>query len=139
MIQKEFEERTGISMTADDFTTVHDIYMACGDRMDKDEFCTLWKGKKFWELLSRVTDEKKITEQAYGIAMQKLSRTKEQQAERDMELAELLLGKAEAYDDTDFYNQAVKLVGMKEVISAKLRMDLPLWNEDKAYISEILK
>lgn len=139
MIQKEFEERTGISMTADDFTTVHDIYMACGDRMDKDEFCALWKGKKFWELLSRVTDEKKITEQAYGIAMQKLSRTKEQQAERDMELAELLLGKAEAYYDTDFYNQAVKLVGMKEVISAKLRMDLPLWNEDKAYISEILK
>lgn len=139
MIQKEFEERTGISMTADDFTTVHDIYMACGDRMDKDEFCALWKGKKFWELLSRVTDEKKITEQAYGIAMQKLSRTKEQQAERDMELAELLLGKAEAYYDTDFYNQAVKLVGMKEVISAKLRMNLPLWNEDKAYISEILK
>lgn len=126
-------------MTADDFSTVHDIYMACGDRMDKDEFCALWKGKKFWELLSRVTDEKKITEQAYSIAVQKTRRTKEQQAERDMELAELLLGKAEAYDDTDFYNQAVNLIGMKEVISAKLRMDLPLWKEDMAYISENLK
>lgn len=139
MIQKEFEERTGISMTADDFTTVHDIYMACGDRMDKDEFCTLWKGKKFWELLSRVTDEKKITEQAYGIAMQKTSRIKEQQTERNMELAELILGKAEAYDDTDFYNEAVKLVGMKAVISAKLRLDLPLWDEDKTYISNNLE
>ena len=86
-----------------------------------------------------MTDEKNITEQAYDMAMSKIKAMKEQKSERDMELAELLLGKAEAYDDTDFYNQAVNLIGMKEVISAKLRMDLPLWKEDKAYISENLK
>ena len=78
MTQKEFEERTGISMTPDDFNTVHDIYMACGDEMDKNEFCALWKGKKFWELLNRVTDEKNITEQAYGRNSRKRERLSRQ-------------------------------------------------------------
>ena len=45
MTQKEFEERTKISTTAGEFEQVHDIYMACGDNMDKDEFCSLWKEK----------------------------------------------------------------------------------------------
>lgn len=139
MTQKEFEERAGISVKADMFEHVHDIYMACGDMMDKDEFCALWKDGDFKTLLSRVVSEKNITEQAYNMAMEKIRRTKDQQAERAMELAELLLGKAEAYDDTDFYNEAVKLVGMKAVISAKLRLDLPLWDEDKTYISDNLE
>lgn len=139
MTQKEFEERTGISMTPDDFNTVYDIYMACGDEMDKDEFCALWKGKKFWELLNRVTDEKNITEQAYGMAMSKIKTMKEQQETRDAEQADFLLGKAEAYKDTDFYNEAVRLIGNKGVILAKIRLGLPLWDEDKEYIKDNLK
>lgn len=134
MTQKEFEERTHISLTADDFATVHDIYMACGDGMDKDEFCALWKGKKFGELLNRVTDEKKITEQAYDMAMTKIKQMQDQQMTRNMELAEFLLGKACAYEDTDFYREAVKLIGQREVTRMKLQMGLPLWDDDRACI-----
>ena len=139
MTQKEFEERTNISLTADDFDTVHEIYMACGDEMDKDEFCRLWKAKKFWELLNRVTDEKKITEQAYDMAMNKIKKMQDQQVALNMDYAEFLLGKAEAYKDTDFYKEAVKLIGEKEVIIAKIRMGLPMWEEDKEYINNNLK
>lgn len=139
MTQKEFEERTSISMTEDDFATVHDIYMACGDRMDKDEFCALWKGKKFWELLNCVTDEKNITEQAYDMAMNKIKSMQEQQKNKGNDLAEFLLGKASAHQDTDLYKEAVKLVGMKNVVISKIRMGLPMWEEDLEYINKNLK
>lgn len=139
MTQKEFETKTNINLSADDFETVHDIYMACGDDMDKDEFCTLWKGKKFLELLNRVTYEKKITEQAYDMAMNKIQKIQDERMAQNMEHAEFLLGKAEAYKDTDFYNEAVKLIGEKEVIVIKLRMGLPMWEEDTEYIKNNLK
>ncbi len=39
----------------------------------------------------------------------------------------------------DFYNEAVRLIGKKEVVTAKLRLELSLWDEDKVYISDNLK
>ena len=139
MTQKEFKERTGIDMKADAFEQVHEIYMACGDAMDKDEFCSLWRLGNFRALLNSVTAEKKITEQAYDMAMNKIKQMQDQQATLNMDYAEFLLGKAEAYKDTDFYKEAVKLIGEKEVIIAKIRMGLPMWDEDKEYINNNLK
>ena len=55
------------------------------------------------------------------------------------ELAEILIGKACAYQDTDLYREAVRLIGQREVTLTKLRMDLPLWDEDKQYIEDTLK
>lgn len=39
MTRKEFEDRTGLEVTALEFSKVHDIYMAAGE-MDKDTFCS---------------------------------------------------------------------------------------------------
>lgn len=36
MTQKEFEDRTKLSVTADEFDAIDDMYMACGDNIDKD-------------------------------------------------------------------------------------------------------
>ena len=105
----------------------------------KDEFCALRKGKKFWELLNRVTDEKNITEQAYDMAMNKIKSMQEQQKNKGNDLAEFLLGKASAHQDTDLYKEAVKLVGMKNVVISKIRMGLPMWEEDLEYINKNLK
>ena len=55
------------------------------------------------------------------------------------ELAEFLIGKASAYNDTDFYSAAVKLIGQKQVTLCKIRMELPLWSEDMQYINDNLK
>ena len=38
MLKNEFEERTGLSMTEEEFNGVNALYMACGDDIDKDEF-----------------------------------------------------------------------------------------------------
>lgn len=139
MTQKEFEERTKLKLAEADFATVHDIYMACGEDMDKDEFCALWKDGKYWDLLTRVTYEKNITEQAYSMSMNKIQNMQEQQKDKDMELAEFLIGKASAYEDTDFYKEAVRLIGQREVTLMKMRMDLPLWEEDKDFIKTVLE
>lgn len=54
------------------------------------------------------------------------------------EIAEMLIGKACAYDDTDLYSKAVELVGINRVIELKIKLNLPLWDEDKAYLIKLL-
>lgn len=72
MTQKEFEDRTKLKVFADGFDAIHEIYMACGDEMDKDVFCRLWREKEFRTLLDRVTYEKIITEDAFNLATSKI-------------------------------------------------------------------
>ena len=40
MTQKEFEERTGLKLTADNYIEVETCYM--NTDLDKDAFCKLW-------------------------------------------------------------------------------------------------
>lgn len=140
MLQEEFEERTGLEMTESEFAQVHAIYMACGDNIDKDMFCKYYlnlDGRM--ELLRMVTDEKTISDNAYDMAMKELTKEREQAKSQQYELAEFLVGKACAYSDTDFQKEAVRLIGLKEVVLMKLRMGLPLWEEEQVYIKENLK
>lgn len=47
MTQQEFESRTNIEVTYDEFRTINEAYMMCD--LDKDAFCKMWKrnNKKF--------------------------------------------------------------------------------------------
>ena len=40
MTQKEFEERTGLKVTAEDYKTIEETYM--NTDLEKDAFCRLW-------------------------------------------------------------------------------------------------
>lgn len=73
------------------------------------------------------------------MAMNKIKSMQEQQKNKGNDLAEFLLGKASAHQDTDLYKEAVKLVGMKDVVISKIRMGLPMWEEDLEYINKNLK
>ena len=42
MLQKEFEERTGLRVTAEEYNQIDAMYMAAGD-INKDDFCQEWK------------------------------------------------------------------------------------------------
>ena len=139
MLQEEFEKMTGLEITAETFEQVHDIYMACGDDMDKADFCALWKKRNFRDLLGRAAYEHKITNQAYDMAMARIERIEATAMDLNGEYAEFLLGKAAVYKDTDFYNEAVRMIGEKEVVMTKLRMGFPLWDEDIEYIKNNLK
>lgn len=57
MIQKEFEELTGMSVPVDVFEDIHEAYMNCGDSVDKQTFCKEWKMLRdsavFWGLANK--------------------------------------------------------------------------------------
>ena len=125
MTQKEFEERTGIVPTAEEFDYIHAVYM--NTSMDKDAFCKEYK--KHGE--SRIIREVHVRVLNYEMKC-------ERQKNAINELADFLIGKAHAYDDTDFRNQAVKLVGEMDVVKRTIELGLPLWDEDRKCILSMI-
>lgn len=125
MTQKEFEERTGLTPNSDDFSFIHSLYM--NTSMEKDQFCKEYKKIAGSEIVkdvhARLINSQIILEQRKQV---------------DIDMARSLIGKSRAYDDTDFRNMAVKLIGEKDVVCLTMEMDLPLWSEDKEFIKSHL-
>ncbi len=141
MNRKEFEERTRRLITDEDYRLVENLYLAAGN-MDKDEFCDEMRRMCAYDATNDHIELRECLKEIgryVGAKDAELSFLKRRVERVKMELAEFLVGKACAYEDSDFYRQAVVLVGQREVTRMKLEMDLPLWNEDKEYIKENLK
>lgn len=126
MTQKEFEERTGIIPTAEEFDYIHAVYM--NTSMDKDAFCKEYK--KHGE--SRIIREVHVRVLNYEMKC-------ERQKNAINELADFLIGKAHAYNDTDFRNQAVRLIGKVEVVKRTIELGLPLWDEDRKIVLSMIE
>lgn len=141
MTKKEFEERTRRLITAEDYRLVENLYMAAGN-MDKDEFCKEMRAMCAYDGANDHIELRrclKETGRKVGALDAELSFLKKTVKDGKWELAEFLVGKACAYEDSDFYREAVKLIGQREVTLMKLRMDLPLWDEDKKYIISVVE
>lgn len=141
MNRKEFEERTRRLITDEDYILVENLYLAAGN-MDKDKFCDEMRRMCAYDAANDHIELHECLKEIgrhVGAKDAELSFLKRRVERVKMELAEFLVGKACAYEDSDFYRQAVVLVGQREVTRMKLEMDLPLWNEDKEYIKENLK
>ena len=113
MTQKEFEELTKRVVKPGEYSVVESLYMAAGD-MDKDMFC-----KEFKAMCAYVYDNdeielrqclREISKYIDRIEAENRGLKKELNT-RNEEEAGFLIGKAHAYDDTDFRREAVKLVG----------------------------
>jgi hypothetical protein len=135
MTQKEFEERTKRTVKAEDYFIIERLYMATN--MDKDEFC-----KEFQEMNNSIRPGirqslREISNRLGSLEAQNAT-LKISMRKRDNDLADFLIGKAHAYDDTDFRNQAVKLVGEVEVVKRTIELGLPLWDEDRKCILSII-
>ena len=126
MTQKEFEERTGIVPTAEEFDYIHAVYM--NTSMDKDAFCKEYK--KHGE--SRIIRDVHVRVLNYEMKCNR-------QKDAINELADFLIGKAHAYDDTDFRNEAVRLVGEIDVVKRTIELGLPLWDEDRKCILSMIE
>lgn len=136
MTQKEFEERTRRKIAAEDYYLVENLYMAAGN-MGKDEFCKEMRAMCAYDGVNDHIELRECLKEIgrhVGARDAELSFLKKKITSERLELAEFLIGKACAYEDTDFYREAVKLIGQREVTLMKMRMDLPLWDEDKKYL-----
>lgn len=68
MTQQEFTNRTGLTPTAEEFATIHRIYMACAT-LDKDEFCRDYKkhgmSRIITALLGNIISEERKVDSIY--------------------------------------------------------------------------
>lgn len=136
MTQKEFEERVKCAVRAEDFLVIHQLYMATD--MDKDEFC-----KEFKEMDDARNSGIRRSLREIGNRLGALEATnvtlKKVMRQQNDDLADFLIGKAHAYDDTDFRNQAVMLVGETDVVKRTIELGLPLWDEDRKFVLSMIE
>ena len=141
MTQKEFEELTGRVVKPEDYSVIESLYMAAGD-MDKKEFCKEIKAMCAYDYADDKIELRKclreISKHVNRIEAENRGLRKDLRT-RNEELAEFLIGKAHAYNDTDFRKEAVKLVGQSAVVKMTMDMGLPLWEEDKELIRSVLE
>lgn len=141
MTQKEFEELTGRVVKPEDYSVIESLYMAAGD-MDKKEFCKEIKAMCSYDYADDKIELRQclreISKHVDRIEAENRGLRKDLRT-RNEELAEFLIGKAHAYNDTDFRKEAVKLVGQSAVVKMTMDMGLPLWEEDKDLIRSVLE
>lgn len=135
MTQKEFEERTKCAVKPEVFAIINQLYMATN--MDKDEFC-----KEFKEMNDPMIPGIRRSLREIGKHLGTLeainANMKKSMRKRNDYLADVLIGKAHAYDDTDLRNEAVGLVGEVDVVKRTIELGLPLWDEDRKVILSII-
>ena len=119
MLQKEFEERTGLKLTADGFNEVSECYM--NTDLDKDDFCILWiKNPNALKEIERKT-----------VLVRKLY-------EERKVIANFLIDQAEKCGEVDIRNKALSMIGEREYLRRKIAKGYDLWAEDKELLIEIL-
>lgn len=105
--------------------------------MDKDEFC-----KEFKEMDDPMIPGIRRSLREIGKHLGTLeainANMKKSMRKRNDYLADVLIGKAHAYDDTDLRNEAVGLVGEVDVVKRTIELGLPLWDEDRKVILSII-
>lgn len=120
MLQKEFEERTGLKLKADGYAEVEECYM--NTDLDKDVFCELW--------IKNPTALKEIERKTVLV--------RELYEERKC-LANFLIDQAEKWSASDLREKAIAMIGEKEYLKRKLARGYNLWDADKKLLDEILK
>lgn len=101
MTQKEFEERTGLKLSADGYTEVEECYM--NTDLDKDAFCKLW--------MENPTALKEIERKTVLV--------RELYEERKC-LTNLLIDQAEKWSASDLREKAIAMIGEKEYLRRKI-------------------
>lgn len=120
MTQKEFEERTGLKLSADGYTEVEECYM--NTDLDKNDFCKLW--------MKNPTALKEIERKTVLV--------RELYEERKC-LSNFLIDQAEKWSASDLREKAIAMIGEKEYLRRKIAKGYNLWDNDKELLDEILK
>ena len=120
MTQKEFEERTGLKLTADNYTEVETCYM--NTDLDKDAFCKLWM--KNTNAIKEIERKTVLVRELY---------------EERKCLVNFLIEQAEKWSASDMREKAISMIGEKEYLRRKLAMGYNLWDADKKLLDKILR
>ena len=109
MLQKEFEERIGRSVTQEEYVAANAMYMAAGE-MDKDEFCKLWlKNRENKIIAEMMATIKKLENDCEFLKTQNTEFLKEKENLKETMESELK-------DLSDTYKRHMEEFGRKMVI-----------------------
>ena len=158
MLQQEFEERVG-------FTVTSDCYHECiepeydASKLEKDEWCKQWKKdhgiqRAYSWMAKRVEELEKFTEEMGNIFADNEAKVQEiddlktslenvsdSLASRNKQLSELLcfmIEQSNVYSSTELRAKAIELMGAKEYLRYKLANNLSLWEADRNLLIDII-
>lgn len=141
MLQNEFEERTKLSITADEFNGINALYMACGDDIDKDVFCKLYMSfDGRLDLLHRIEREHQRLKDALDEHKTLLKEAGELRSDVATEILEISsMEDCCSHIRKELEKAAWWLVGTVEVIKRKVKRGIALTPNEVNYIGENLK
>ena len=142
MLQKEFEERIGRSVTEQEYLEANAMYENAGD-MDKDEFCREWLKIGSCRLVKCLAEKTYQQHKALQETKLLLKETREicsDAADAMLGIEKVVLNGGTTEHITELLDRkAWWLVGAKEVVLRKIKMGMDLGENDKNYINEHLK
>lgn len=120
MTQKEFEERTGRSVTAEVYANIEKVYM--NTNLDKDAFCKAYM--KAPQVLSELEKQTVLARKLF---------------EEKKCMADFLIMQAEKWSASDLREKAIRMIGEREYLRRKIERGFNLWEADKVLLVELLK
>ena len=158
MLQSEFEERVGFTVTSDCYhECIEPEYNA--SKLGKDEWCKQWKKdhgiqRAYSWMAKRVEELEKFTEEMGNVFADNEAKVQEiddlktslesvsdSLASRNKQLSELLcfmIEQSNAYSSSELRAKAIELMGAKEYLRYKLANNLTLWEADRDLLIDII-
>lgn len=141
MLQKEFEERIGRSVTEQEYLEANAMYENAGD-MDKDEFCREWLkigNSRLVKCLAEKTYQQHKALQEKELLLKESKGIWSDAADAMLEIEQDILNGETTEHITELLDLKVWwLVGAKELVLRKIKMGMDLSKNDKNYINEHL-
>ena len=143
MLQKEFEERIGRSVTQEEYVEANAVYMTAGDGMDKDTFCQEWmefgQSKLVQGLFATAYNLNKAL-QEQQLMTNECQEMLSDAADAMLEIADANLGcTTEEWTAQELTKKALWLVGQKEVTRRRVEKGYRLDDKDRETIINNLK
>lgn len=158
MLQQEFEEKVGFTVTSDCYhVCIEPEYNA--SKLGKDEWCKQWKKdhgiqRAYSWMAKRVEELEKRTKEMGNILadneakVQEINRlrieletTSNCLDARNKQLSDLnifMIEQSNAYSSSELRAKAIKLMGAKEYLRYKLANNLSLWEADRNMLIDII-
>lgn len=110
MTQNEFEQRTNMKVTAEEYQKIEKLYMSAGN-IDKDTFCKEYKKVAS----SRIVTELHLQVRMLENQVESLKSDKKQMASDKDELIDFMIEQSEKYGSSELRQRAIELLGAKEL------------------------
>lgn len=158
MLQQEFEERVGFTVTSDCYHQfIEPEYNV--SKLEKDEWCKKWKKdqgiqrayswmakrveklEKQCTILSETLDKNEVNATEIKRLKDEAQVNADTLADRNKQISDLcafLIEQSQALGTMELRNKAIQLMGAKDYIRYKLVHDVPLWEADRNLLIDFI-